>query len=236
MADAQSVPPRPAQLALELSLDDEATFANFMARPGLAQLLAGLQDEGVRNEALHFFHGAAGVGKSHLLQALCHEREGSVYLPLGLVEELPPGDLLQDLEQAGLLAIDDLDRVAGRRDWEEALFHLFNRARAGGCHLLVAASRPAPDLPLSLADLSSRLASGLSWAMPACDDEELRDVLAFRAQRRGLVLGEPVLRYLCERSQRDLPQLLASLERLDQASLERQRAITVPLVREVMGW
>lgn len=236
MTEARSIPPCPAQLALELSLDDQATFANFMARSGLVELLAGLEDDGVRNEPLHFFHGGTGVGKSHLLQALCHEHEGSVYLPLGLVEQLPPGDLLQDLEQAGLLAIDDLDRIAGRRDWEEALFHLFNRSRAVGCHLLVAASRPAPDLSLALEDLSSRLASGLTWAMPACDDEELRDVLEFRAQRRGLVLAEPVLRYLCERSQRGLPQLLASLDRLDQASLERQRGITVPLVREVMGW
>ena len=110
------------------------------------------------------------------------------------------------------------------------------RARASRCRLLIAASRPAPELALSLPDLVSRLTSGLTWALPTCSDDELREVLDFRARRRGLVLAEPVLRYLCERSKRNLPELLASLERLDQASLERQRPVTVPLVREAMGW
>lgn len=226
----------PSQLALELSLDDQATFANFFPRVGVVQVLAGLKDEAGLHEGLHFFHGAPGAGKSHLLQALCHEQVGSVYLPLELMVSLPPHDLLQNLEQAGLLAIDDLERIAGHNDWEEALFHLFNRARASRCRLLIAASRPAPELALSLPDLVSRLTSGLTWALPTCSDDELREVLDFRARRRGLVLAEPVLRYLCERSKRNLPELLASLERLDQASLERQRPVTVPLVREVMGW
>jgi DnaA family protein len=45
-----------------------------------------------------------------------------------------------------------------------------------------------------------------------------------------------VVDYLCARASRALPDLLAILDRLDSASLERKRAVTVPLVRDVMGW
>ena len=74
------------------------------------------------------------------------------------------------------------------------------------------------------------------WAIPACSDEDLREVLRHRGQQRGLVLDDAVITYISSRERRSLDQLLSSLEKLDQASLQLKRPITVPLVREVMGW
>lgn len=225
-----------AQLALPVRLADEATLANFASRAALEPLLHALKGGAAGDfEPLSFLHGPADGGKSHLLQALCHRRDGAVYLPLCAVHELPPAPLLAGLERAPLLAFDDLDCAAGRPDWEEALFGLINRARPACCALWFAARQPPATLPVQRADLRSRLGGGLTWAVPAPSDEEKIALLILRAGQRGLKLPESVAVYLCRRGSRALGDLLACLDRLDEASLRRQRPITLSLAQEVLG-
>jgi DnaA family protein len=226
---------RLAQLPLRLSLRDEATLENFLTGPASAPLceLLALPPR----EPLLFLHGPAAAGKSHLLQAACHlAQPGSLYLPLAGLESAPAEDLLAELEGQRRLAIDDLQAVAGHASWEEALFHLVNRCRDSGCQLVFASRLPPGELPVALPDLRSRLAGGVTWALPGSDEVTRRAILAFRAGRRGLGLSPAVLDYLCSRASRSLPDLLAVLDRLDEVSLQAQRPITVPLVREAMGW
>jgi DnaA family protein len=230
-ADALASP----QLPLPVGLADEATFDNFLARPGREAVLSAARGAAAA-EPLSFLHGGAEGGKSHILQALCHQRAGSVFLPLGDVAAFAPERVLADLEQASLIALDDAHAIAGRAEWEESLFHLVNRARQAGCPLWLAATRPPADLGVALPDLRSRLAGGLLWALPAPSEEDKLAILRFRAQRRGLQLGEAVARYLVTRGSRSLRDLLACLDRLDTASLQLQRPLTIPLVRSVMGW
>jgi DnaA family protein len=61
--------------------------------------------------------------------------------------------------------LDDLQAIAGKADWEEALFHLFNRLRDSGRRLLIAASTSPRELPVKLADLKSRLTLALIFQM-----------------------------------------------------------------------
>ena len=53
--------------------------------------------------------------------------------------------------------------------------------------------------------------------------------------RLGLNLPESVAVYLCRRASRALKDLLACLDRLDEASLRQQRPITLPLAQKVLG-
>jgi DnaA family protein len=222
------------QLPLGLSLPDDATLENFLAfdsTRGLCDLIGAAPQE-----PLLFLQGPAAVGKTHLLQAACHAVTASLYLPLGDLRELSPASLLTDLEAQQRLSLDQVEAVSGDAAWEEAIFHLVNRCRASGCQLLFASRRPPSDCGVVLPDLASRLAGGVTWALPAPDDEQLRQILAFRARRRGLRLPAAVLDYISTRAQRSLPELLELLERLDRASLQAQRPITIPLVRSVTGW
>jgi DnaA family protein len=222
------------QLPLHLALDVDNTLDNFYSDDGTAALCASLRDAG---EALQFLHGPAATGKTHLLQAACrHAGSAALYLPLAELIDGDPARLFADLEGAPLLSLDDVHVIAGSAAWEEALFHLVNRCRVSGCQLLFAAQRPPGDCGIELADLRSRLAGGVTWALPARDEAGRAEILRFRAARRGLVLQDAVVDYLCARASRALPDLLAILDRLDSASLERKRAVTVPLVRDVMGW
>lgn len=237
-----SLPPgrQPVQLPLGVQLRENASFASFFAGPN-AELLRQLEniarDTGSNTAAVHFIWGTRGSGRSHLLQAISHaagERGRSVaYLPLAELATSDPG-MVEGLTQLSLVCLDDVQAVAGRRNWEEALMVLVDGLRAGGGHLLAAASGPPMELGLSLKDLATRLAWGPVYAIKPLTDEDKIRLLQQRARGRGLELPEEVGRFLLTRSAREIPALLSILDRLDHASLAAQRRLTVPFVRTVL--
>lgn len=221
------------QLPLGVRLHDRAVFASFLAGPNAAALAAAEALAAQPGGGLLYLHGIESAGKSHLLQAICAAVPGAGYFPLAKLRDAGPG-VLEGLAGLPLLAIDDLDAVAGRPDWELALFSLYNAAQAAGTGLAVAACAPATDLAIGLPDLRSRLAAMAHFALRPLDDTQQRVALTQRAAARGLELPEEALQYLQRRFARDMGSLHGLLERLDQASLREQRRLTVPFIRSVL--
>ncbi|MDT0511373.1 DnaA regulatory inactivator Hda [Halomonas sp. LES1] len=229
----------PAQLPLGVGLRDDATFANFHAGPNatlVGRLAQQLEQEG---EPFLYLWGAPGVGRSHLLQAACHgasdQDRRALYLPLEELGHFPPL-MLEDIERLDLVAIDDLERVVGRPRWEEALFHAYNRLRDAGKRLIVAAEAPPRQLPVKLPDLASRLIWGVTFHVQGLDDAGRLAALQLRARVRGMLLTDDVARYILHRGPRRLDELFRLLEELDRASLSAQRKLTIPFVKQALGW
>jgi DnaA family protein len=226
------------QLALDIGLSDEATLDSFLAGPEQAPLLDAMrrQADGTGDRWLYLC-GPPDCGKSHLLQAACHrEPAAAIYLPLGVLEQHDPAAVLDGVERVGLVALDDLQRVAGRSPWELALFRFLNLARERSCRLLLAADRSPRELPLALEDLRSRLSWGPVFRLAAPDERRRRAVLQARAERRGIALSQDVVDYILSRAPRSLPALLEVLERIDRAALAAQRPVSLPLVKRTLGW
>ncbi|MEH6564755.1 MAG: DnaA regulatory inactivator Hda [Halopseudomonas sp.] len=233
---------QPVQLPLGIKLRDEATFANYFHGPNQAVVTAvrSFADPQIEpQDNCLFLWGAEGSGRSHLLQAACHAMADAgalaMYLPLDELADESPA-LLEGMESVELLCIDQLDAVVGRPDWEEALFHLYNRLREQGGRLLIAAGAAPRALALGLADLASRLSWGLVFQLQTLDDQGKQEVLKLRAAQRGLQLNDEVARYILSRGARGMVELFAALERLDQASLQAQHRLTIPFVKREMGW
>ncbi|MCJ8169288.1 DnaA regulatory inactivator Hda [Atopomonas sediminilitoris] len=233
---------KPVQLPLGVRLRDDATFANFY--PGINAAAQGYVERLCESDAgwvesLVYLWGAQGVGRSHLLQAACHrlEQQGvpALYLPLAEVAAFAP-DMLEGLEQFELVCLDGLECVTGNEQWQEALFHLFNRLRDAGRRLLIAADVSPRELPLTLADLRSRLSQALVFQVHELSDEDKLRALQLRAFRRGLQMPEEVGRFILTRAGRSMNALFEVLEKLDQASLQAQRKLTIPFLKEVLGW
>lgn len=227
--------PMPVQLPLHIGLRDSATFANFYPADN-AQVLAQCQQcAQLDGERFIFIHGATGTGKSHLLQAACHaaSEQGKpvVYLPMAQRAQFSV-EMLEGLEHMSLLCIDDLDAIAGDAEWEEAIFHLYNRVRDGEARLIVAANNHPTALAVQLPDLQSRLVWGLVFMLQPLDDEQLTLALQLRARGRGLELPDEVVAYLLKRCARDMNSLFDLLEKLDRESLVAQRKLTIPFVRQ----
>ena len=126
----------PAQLPLGVGLRDDATFDSFYAPTANASLVEYLTRQLTPGaESYLYLWGAPGSGRSHLLQAACHAASDvdkrALYLPLADLGHFPPL-MLEEIERLDLVAIDDLEYVIGRKRWEEALFHAFNRLRDAG--------------------------------------------------------------------------------------------------------
>lgn len=226
------------QLPLGFSLAPGATLASYFAGPnGFA---VGLLRDMARGEGEQqlYLAGASGLGKTHLLQAVCRERGAAgapvAYLPLAEAGGMEPA-AVDGLDQLALIAIDDVGAVAGNEAWEQALFRLINAARDSGARLVLAARAAPAELGVDLPDLASRFAWGPVLRLGALDDAAKREALAERARVLGLELPPAVGEYLVRHHRRDLAGLLARLEDLDRASLATGRRLTVPFVREILA-
>lgn len=229
----------PAQLPLGVGLRDDATFESFLpaGNAGLLDRLSRQLD--VDGEPFVYLWGAPGSGRSHLLQAACHAATDrdlrALYLPLQELGHFPPL-MLEDIERLDLVAIDDMDSVIGRKRWEEGLFHAFNRLRDAGKRLLVSAAAAPRQLPVQLPDLASRLTWGVTFHLQLLDDSERLQAMQLRARIRGMQLPDEVARYILHRGSRRLDDLFEELAVLDRASLSAQRKLTIPFVKQALGW
>lgn len=223
------------QLPLGLGLREEVSFENFISH-GNEQLIDSLVTTHPKDKIMYLW-GGESVGKTHLLHAWCKqqsERGLSVaFLPLAQYEELAP-DMCHGLETLDAVCIDDIDAISGQSDWEEALFHLYNRLRDVGKLVLISATTAPSCLSIELADLVSRLNAALVFHVTALSDSEKARVLKLRASERGLVLSDEVTQYLMRHLPRDMAALVAVLDTLDKASLAAQRKLTIPFVKQVL--
>ncbi|MDY0206941.1 MAG: DnaA regulatory inactivator Hda [Pseudomonas sp.] len=233
---------KPTQLSLGMRLRDDATFANYY--PGANAVTLGYVEHACETEdqwmdSLLYIWGAAGSGRSHLLQAAClrvEERGGrALYLPLADLAKYGT-QLLDNVEFCDLVCLDDIQAVLGQPHWEEALFHAFNRLRDAGKQLLIAADASPRKLPIKLPDLQSRLSLALVFQLHELSDDEKLRALQLRASRRGLRLSDDVGRYILARSVRSMTVLFDTLEQLDTASFQAQRKLTIPFLKEALGW
>ena len=185
-----------------------------------------------------FLLGPSGTGKSHLVQATISElgrlQRRAMYIPLIDVLHLGPS-ILSDLESIDFVVIDDIDSASGNGEWEEALFNFFNRLQDSGSRLLVSSTDRTQDIGIRLADLRSRLASGLTLTLNELADGDKKIALQRRAASRGLTMPNNVANYLISRVCRDMHELTTIFERIDAASLSAGRELTIPFIRDVVG-
>ncbi len=216
------------QIPLNMSLDADATFDNYLSRASARTAEWAVRE--VREGC--YLWGGAGVGKSHLLQGLCQQAPDTRrYLPLTTLQEFPAKSLLEGIEASSLVAFDELDSVAENPAWQEPLFDAFNRCRELDVPMVFAARAAPTTYTAMLPDLRSRLSSLPVFHLPRFDDKELADLLRLRSIRRGIQMSDEVVAFLVSRGPRDPEALMMLLNALDTAALARGRPITIPLIR-----
>jgi DnaA family protein len=224
------------QLTIPLEARVLHRFENFHtgANGELVGLLKTLAEKG---GALGLWlRGEAGSGRTHLLEASCQAAEQAgrraIYVPLA---ELPASPGVLDALEADLIALDDVDAWLGELELEAALMALYQNQLQTHGQLLVCSTRTALQAEFVLPDLASRFRALPGYRLQAPDDQGLRDILFAAAHRQGLTLTDPVLDYWLHRAVRSLPELLAQLRMLDERALAEQRAVTIPLIKEVLA-
>ena len=227
------------QLPLPIHQSDDETLENFYAENNLL-LLNSLQKNFLQlHQQFFYLWGNKGSGKSHLLKGVCQhylaQQRPALYVPLNKAQYFSPA-VLENLEQQALVCLDDLQAVIGNAEWEVAIFDLINRVRETGRTLLIMSADQSPaNLPVQLPDLASRLTWGEVYQLAPLNDKQKIEVLQKAAYQRGIELPDETANFLFKRLERDMKTLFNALEKLDQASLQAQRKLTIPFVKEILS-
>lgn len=233
------------QLSLPIHQSDDETFENFYSENNPVLLDSLRQNFIDVQQPFFYIWGNEGCGKSHLLKAVTNQylfnQQSASYIPLDKSRYFSP-QVLENASQMDVVCLDDFQTIAGNEEWELAIFDLFNQIREqqglfGSEHktlLLISANCPPYELKISLPDLHSRLIWGEVYQLADLMDEQKRVVLQNNAYQKGMELSDEVANFLLKRIGNDLSVLLKELDLLDRASLQAQRKLTVPFVKEVL--
>ncbi len=244
--------PLPKQFALDLSHTPKASLENYLPGKDLA-LISTLQDlsqswhrqsQMIPNNPLNqrwiYWWGPEGSGRTHLLAAL-RNTAAATGIDYFSLEPLEPTSWVRLEEKMGALiesdapsviTVDDVDRLDDRL--VGALFRILNGVQASKSIYIFMTGKAAPAALEIREDLRTRLGWGLVFQTELLDDDAKIQALEQAAQARGLVLSPDVLPWLLSRFYRDMPNLMALIDALDAYSLETKRAVTLPLVRELL--
>jgi DnaA family protein len=216
------------QVPLPLVPQPQASFESFLA--GVNGLVVSQLRAQVPPHSPVYLWGPGGSGKTHLLQAL-----GLACTRVGVRMASFPSDVPSPWgfdEGLRLLILDDVHLLdpQAQRD----AFALLVEAQSHGVPWAAAGPVPPVDLPLR-DDLRSRLGWGQVHAVQPLSEAETRVALRTEAGRRGIPLSDEVIDYLLSRFARDLGHLMQLLDRLDVYALSHARAVTVPLLRQMLA-
>ena len=210
------------QLILDLLPESPPSLDNFVAG-GNGEALAAFTGwlAGQRRETSFCLWGEAGSGCSHLLLA-----SGFAYV------DAARDPALAQAADSGELAVDHVEALNERG--QIALFNHFNRLKMAGGMLLTAGGQPPKHLALR-EDLRTRLGSGLIYRLLPLSDGEKAAALAAQAKERALKLTPEAIDYLMRHAPRDMRTLSTFIVALDRYTLEHKRAVTLPLLRELLA-
>lgn len=206
------------QFILDLRPDAPPTLDNFLPGPNAEALATVRNHAGQQADPILYLWGEPGCGKSHLLSAWADLHQASRELDAD-------GEVLARV-------VDDVEKLDAEA--QVSLFTLINLAREQAVPMLITGAQPPMQLGLR-ADLATRLAQGLVLRLLPLSDADKAQAIAIRAEALGLHLPEEVTRYLISHCQRDLPSLLATVDALDAYSLSRKRAVSVPLLKDMLA-
>ena len=244
----EAAPPRAATPRPRLR--ERYTFDRFIVGKGnelAAAAARGSADSpGDRYNPL-FLYGAAGLGKTHLLQAVGHllvERDLHVlYVSaesftnqlITAIQGRQMEEFRQQYRRAGALLIDDIQFIAGKEQTQEEFFHTFNELYESG-HQIVITSDKSPAL---IPHLEERLRTRFEWGMIAdvqAPDMETRvAILRSKAREQGAIVPDSVLNVIAARFKKNIRELEGSLTRVLAYSRLTREPLTPELVQSALS-
>ncbi|OHB66639.1 MAG: hypothetical protein A2Y77_15980 [Planctomycetes bacterium RBG_13_62_9] len=233
------------------SLHPDYTFENFVEgasnRLARASCMAVSQSLGQTYNPL-FLYGSAGLGKTHLLHAVCHEVrrkiDGAAIQLLSceefvnrFIRAIEQGDMSgfhSRLRTVDLLVIDDVQFLREREQSQEEFFHTFNALYNNGKQIILSADSPPTEIP----SLEARLISRFNWGLVARIDppsyETRVAIVQKKAHLRGLQLDDEVAEYIARQVQANIRELEGALTTIYALATTLSEPVTLELAQRAL--
>lgn len=196
-----------------------------------------------------FIHGATGLGKTHLLQAIAQEllaKRKRARVEFISSEEFANRyiDALRDralpkfrahYRNVHLLLIDDVHFFTGKEGFQEEFFHTFNALYNAHHQIVLTSDRP----PHEIGGLEKRLVSRFEWGLTtdvSAPALETRIAILRRKQAdHALKLSDEVLSFIATRIKSNIRRLEGALLRLVSYASVTGATVTPESAEQILG-
>ena len=196
-----------------------------------------------------FVYGGAGLGKTHLLQAISHYvREN---YPTYRVRYISTETLLNEFVDAirknaqpefkrryreiDVLLVDDIQFMEGKEQLQEEFFYTFNSLHEAQRQIVLSSDRP-PDAIATLEDrLRSRFKMGLITDIQPPDFETRLAILRKKGEHSGTRVPPDVLEFIAANITYNIRELEGALIRVSAYAALNDADLTVDLAGEILA-
>ena len=218
----------------------EFTFENFIKGPSNQFAFAAAQAVAANPSGAYnplFIYGNSGLGKTHLLNAICHEikrNDPSMKIVLTDGEEFT-NEFIEALNhrtttefqnkyrKVDVLLMDDVQFIASKERTQEEFFHTFNALTQDGKQIVLSSDRPPKDMP----QLEDRMRTLFEWGLLADvqpPDLETRMLIVKRkADALNFDISDDVVEYIAQKLKNNIRQLESAVKKM-QAYVQIQGA------------
>ena len=235
----------------EIKLHPDYTFENFVVGPcnrlAHASCIAISQSPGNTYNPL-FLHGNSGLGKTHLLHAVCFETKRRT--PNAIIRYLSCEDFVNQfiraIEQGNLagfqnqfrtvdmLVLDDVQFLSDREQSQEEFFHTFNALYNNSKQIILSSDRPPSEIP----SLEERLISRFNWGLVTRIDPPSHDtrvaIVQKKAHLRGITIADDVSEYIARKAQANIREIEGALTRIYAVSATMNKPIDLALAKTAL--
>ena len=242
----------PILLDEQMLLSPDYCFDGFVVGPGnrLAHA-ASLAVTSKLGRAYNpfFIHGSVGLGKTHLLQAICQATLRNqpsariLYISCNTFmdafhESVKAGRMSEfrlRFRNVDLLVIDDIHFLSKREQTQEEFFHTFNMLHQSGRQIVLSSDAAPCEIP----DLEERLVSRFNSGLVARIDRPCYEtrvaILKAKAKLHDLQIPEDVAAYVAARIDSNIRELEGALTKIRGVALALGRTIDLDLAKEALG-
>ncbi len=235
-----------------LKLNSRYTFENFVIgssnRHAHAYSVAVAESPAKTYNPL-FIYGGVGLGKTHLIQAICHKVQANsngtlriTYLPseqftnelISSIQHHSTAAFRQKYRNTDVLVIDDVHFFGGKDSTQEEFFNTFNALYDAHKQIILSSDRPPKDI----ADLQERLISRFGWGLTTDiqppDLETRIAILKKKIEREPVAVPDDVIFFIAQLIRTNIRELEGALVRTMAYSLMEEKPITIDLAKEVL--
>ena len=211
--------------------DYEFTFETFIVGPSNKFAHAAAMAVATKPAVLYnplFIYGNSGLGKTHLLYAICNEIEKNnpniniVYIKGDeftneLIEAIRRGttaEFRQKYRKSDVLLVDDIQFIAGKESTQEEFFHTFNALYDARKQIVLTSDRPPKEIKTLEDRLRSRFEQDLIADIQPPDLETRIAIIKRKAELDGVEISDEVCEYVASKIKANIRQLEGTVKKI----------------------
>ncbi len=251
----QSIPkkdPPVKQASQTDNLNPRYTFDNFVVGPSNRHAHAyamAVAEAPAKTYNPLFIYGGVGLGKTHLMQAVCHNIKNKsqsnpkiYYITserftnelIDAIQHHSTASFRQRYRNVDVLVIDDIQFIAGKESTQEEFFHTFNALHDAHKQIIISSDRP----PKEISNLQDRLVSRFSWGLTTDiqppDFETRVAILKKKVEREPIAIPEDVIYFIAQLIKTNIRELEGALIRTIAYALLEEKPVTLDLTKGVL--